>query len=178
MMMQLSNMISYLQKDWPSLACPSSCTQLWGEEWEKHGTCSQSLLDQYGYFLQALVVKDVVDILQMLQLDGTYSLFLCLPTYVPNHLSHACILENELLLLLQLTGIQADGRVYNLNSLIYNLKSAFDGHNVGIECNEDESGNSQFYQVYLCVEHSGNFLIDCPVLPDTKCSDSVVFPSF
>lgn len=61
-------------------------------------------------------------------------------------------LENELLLLLQLTGIQADGRVYNLNSLIYNLKSVFDGHNVGIECNEDESGNSQFYQVYLCIE--------------------------
>lgn len=75
-------MISFLQKDWPSLACPSSnSTQLWGEEWEKHGTCSQSLLDQYGYFLQALVVKDVVDILQMLQVAGTYSLFLCLPTY-------------------------------------------------------------------------------------------------
>lgn len=74
---KLSNMISFLQKDWPSLACPSSnSTQLWGEEWEKHGTCSQSVLDQYGYFLQALVVKDVVDILQMLQVAGTYSLFL------------------------------------------------------------------------------------------------------
>ncbi|PRQ40779.1 putative ribonuclease T(2) [Rosa chinensis] len=68
---------------------------------------------------------------------------------------------------------------FNLNSLIINnLQSSFGLRSVGIECNEDAHGNSQFSQVYLCIDPSGYSLTDCPVLPDAKCSNSVVFPSF
>ncbi|XP_004298428.1 PREDICTED: extracellular ribonuclease LE-like [Fragaria vesca subsp. vesca] len=143
---QVSELIGYLQTDWPSLACPSSNgTRLWSEEWEKHGTCSQSNLPQYNYFLQGLSLINSLE---------------------------------DIILLLQAEGIQADGKVYNSNSIIDLLKLAYGERSVGIECNRDASGNSQFYQVYVCIEPSGYRVIDCPVLPDSKCADSVVFPSF
>ena len=79
--MQLSEIMSSLQKDWPSLSCPSSNGyRFWSHEWEKHGTCSESELDQREYFEAALKLKEKVNLLQILKKaeivpdDGFYSL--------------------------------------------------------------------------------------------------------
>ena len=70
-----------LQKDWPSLSCPSSNGfRFWSHEWEKHGTCSESQIDQHDYFEAALNLKKKVNLLQILRIariepdDGFYSL--------------------------------------------------------------------------------------------------------
>ena len=80
-LMQLSEIMSSLQKDWPSLSCPSSNGyRFWSHEWEKHGTCSESELDQREYFEAALKLKEKVNLLQILKKaeivpdDGFYSL--------------------------------------------------------------------------------------------------------
>ncbi|KAJ6768318.1 F7A19.32 PROTEIN [Salix koriyanagi] len=46
----ISDLTSSLQKDWPSLSCPSSTGfRFWSHEWEKHGTCAESEeIDQHG----------------------------------------------------------------------------------------------------------------------------------
>ncbi|KAG6654290.1 hypothetical protein CIPAW_05G134800 [Carya illinoinensis] len=68
---EISDLISRMQTSWPSLACPSSDgTGFWSHEWEKHGTCSESVLDQYGYFEAALNLKKKVDLLQILGSEG------------------------------------------------------------------------------------------------------------
>ncbi|XP_061993239.1 extracellular ribonuclease LE-like [Rosa rugosa] len=79
---------------------------------------------------------------------------------------------------LQDYGIRPDGTAYNLNTLKYYLRKSFLGLNIGIEYNEDASGNSQYYQIHICIDPSGKFMIKCPVLADEKCADSFVFPSF
>lgn len=68
---QISDLVSSMQKNWPSLACPSSDnTKFWAHEWNKHGTCAESVLDQHGYFETALNLKNQVNILQALQAAG------------------------------------------------------------------------------------------------------------
>ncbi|XP_062161493.1 extracellular ribonuclease LE-like [Alnus glutinosa] len=141
---EISDLISRMQTSWPSLACPSSNgSAFWSHEWEKHGTCSESDLDQHGYFEAALSLKDKVDLLQILKSSG----------------------------------IQADGRSYSKSSISEAIRGAT-GYAPGIECNVDASGNSQLYQIYLCVDTSGSNLIKCPVLPNGRCSSIVDFPSF
>nr|POE59842.1 ribonuclease 3 [Quercus suber] len=78
---QLSDLMTNLQKDWPSLSCPSSNGfRFWSHEWEKHGTCSESQIDQHDYFEAALNLKKKVNLLQILRIariepdDGFYSL--------------------------------------------------------------------------------------------------------
>lgn len=69
--MQISDLISRMQQDWPTLACPSnSGTTFWSHEWDKHGTCSESNLDQHGYFKATLNLKSKYDLLQILQNGG------------------------------------------------------------------------------------------------------------
>ncbi|GAV79026.1 Ribonuclease_T2 domain-containing protein [Cephalotus follicularis] len=64
---EVSDLISSMQKDWPSLACPSgNGVTFWTHEWEKHGTCSESALDQHGYFDVALGFKKQANLLQAL----------------------------------------------------------------------------------------------------------------
>ncbi|CAL5201710.1 unnamed protein product [Lathyrus oleraceus] len=47
----MSDLTSSLQKNWPTVACPSGDEiQFWTHEWEKHGTCYGSSLKQYDYF--------------------------------------------------------------------------------------------------------------------------------
>uniref|UniRef100_A0A2N9IWV7 Uncharacterized protein n=1 Tax=Fagus sylvatica TaxID=28930 RepID=A0A2N9IWV7_FAGSY len=129
---------------WPTLACPSSSgSAFWSHEWEKHGTCSESILDQHGYFEAALNLKGNVDLLQILESAG----------------------------------IQPDGSSYSLSSISDAIKGAI-GYAPGIECNVDASGNSQLYQIYLCVDTSGSHLIKCPVLPKGGCASNIEFPSF
>lgn len=65
--MQIDDLISSMQENWPTLACPSSDgTHFWTHEWEKHGTCSESILDQHAYFQAALDLKEKVNLLQAL----------------------------------------------------------------------------------------------------------------
>ncbi|XP_043699573.1 extracellular ribonuclease LE-like isoform X1 [Telopea speciosissima] len=141
---QISDLVSSLQISWPSLSCPSSDdTSFWSHEWDKHGTCSESVLNEHGYFAAALNLKGQVNLLQILKS----------------------------------TGIQPDGGFYNVNSITQAIAGAV-GYTPGIDCNKDTSGNSQLYQIYLCVDTSGANFIECPILPSTKCSSSIEFPSF
>ncbi|XAR65196.1 Ribonuclease T(2) [Bertholletia excelsa] len=46
--------------------------KFWGHEWEKHGTCSESVLDQHGYFQTALGLKNKSNLLSTLQSAGIW----------------------------------------------------------------------------------------------------------
>ena len=141
---KIEDLLGSLQSKWPTLACPSSDGYtFWGHEWEKHGTCSESLLDQHAYFEAALKLKQQVNLLQILEEAG----------------------------------IKPDGGYYNLNSIKNAITGAI-GYAPGIECNLDESGNSQLYQVYICVDTSATNLIECPKPIRSKCSNRVEFPAF
>lgn len=66
---EVSDLMSRMQKDWPSLACPSSDgVRFWTHEWEKHGTCS--LLKQHKYFETALELKAKANLLRVLKHAG------------------------------------------------------------------------------------------------------------
>ncbi|XP_030443472.1 ribonuclease 3-like [Syzygium oleosum] len=68
---EISDLIGSLEKNWPSLTCPSSDdTKFWTHEWDKHGTCSESELDQHEYFEAALKLKQKVNLLQILENAG------------------------------------------------------------------------------------------------------------
>nr|XP_004297299.2 PREDICTED: extracellular ribonuclease LE-like [Fragaria vesca subsp. vesca] len=141
---QISDLISSMQEEWPTLACPSSSgIAFWTHEWEKHGTCSETAINQHSYFAAALDLKKKANLLQALQS----------------------------------TGIKPNGESYTLADIKAALKNAI-GYTPYIECNVDESGNSQLYQVYLCVDTNGSDLIECPIFPHGKCGSSIEFPTF
>ncbi|XP_048318813.2 extracellular ribonuclease LE [Ziziphus jujuba] len=141
---QISDLISSLQKNWPTLACPSgNGTAFWSHEWDKHGTCSESLLDQRAYFQTTLNFKKQANLLQILTTAG----------------------------------IRPNGESYSLED----IKGAIQGGTgfaPWIECNTDSSGNSQLYQIYLCVDTSGSNFVECPIFPNGKCGSNIEFPSF
>ncbi|KAI4328446.1 hypothetical protein L6164_020801 [Bauhinia variegata] len=141
---EISDLITNLQRNWPTLACPSgNGIQFWTHEWEKHGTCSESELRQHDYFAAALNLKQKANLLQALTSAG----------------------------------INPDGSSYSLSSIKGAIQDSI-GFTPYIECNVDASGNSQLYQVYLCVDTSGSDFIDCPVFPHGKCGTQIEFPSF
>ncbi|XXG70601.1 hypothetical protein AAC387_Pa07g0044 [Persea americana] len=141
---KIKDLTHSMQTNWPTLACPSgNGLKFWSHEWTKHGTCSESTLDQHGYFQAALGLKDKANLLQVLH-DA---------------------------------GIEPDGGFYSLDSITSAIKDAI-GYTPGIECNADEDGNTQLYQIYLCVDTSGSDLIECPVLPKGRCASRIEFPSF
>ncbi|XP_062113641.1 extracellular ribonuclease LE-like [Humulus lupulus] len=68
---KISDLISSMEEEWTSLSCPSNDgTELWGIQWSKHGTCSESVLDQHAYFQANLNLKNSVDLLQALKTAG------------------------------------------------------------------------------------------------------------
>lgn len=80
-MEQITDLIPRAEAYWPSLSCAggnktennktsSDNTRFWKHEWDKHGTCSDTILDQRSYFEAALNLKDRVDLLQILQYNG------------------------------------------------------------------------------------------------------------
>ncbi|XP_020236758.1 ribonuclease 1 isoform X2 [Cajanus cajan] len=141
---EISDLKSSLQSNWPTLACPSGDgIQFWTHEWDKHGTCSESVLKQHDYFQAGLSLRE----------------------------------KTNLLKALNSAGIQPDGQSYSLSSIKGAIKDAI-GFTPFIECNVDTSGNSQLYQVYLCVDTSGSNLIECTVFPKGKCGSDIQFPSF
>ncbi|KAK6790605.1 hypothetical protein RDI58_009686 [Solanum bulbocastanum] len=47
-----------MQKDWPTLACPkNNGKKFWANEWNKHGTCSLSMLDMHSYSKLHLLLR-------------------------------------------------------------------------------------------------------------------------
>ncbi|KAL5722819.1 ribonuclease T2 [Ranunculus cassubicifolius] len=67
----ISELKSEMQIEWPTLACPSGDGLLfWAHEWNKHGTCSESVLDQKDYFATALNLKRKVNLLGALKNAG------------------------------------------------------------------------------------------------------------
>ncbi|KAL0327170.1 UNVERIFIED_CONTAM: Extracellular ribonuclease LE [Sesamum angustifolium] len=65
---KVSDLFSRLEVSWATLACPkNNGTKFWSHEWEKHGTCSESALDQHSYFEATLNIKDKVNLLQILE---------------------------------------------------------------------------------------------------------------
>ncbi|XP_021890562.1 ribonuclease 3-like [Carica papaya] len=141
---QISDLKSSLEKNWPTLSCPSNDgTKFWTHEWVKHGTCSESELDQREYFEAALKLKDKINLLKILNIAG----------------------------------IKADDGFYELDEIRKAIEEE-SGVSVGIECNVDSYGNSQLYQIYMCVDTSGSQFIQCPLLPRHRCGSSVQFPKF
>ena len=133
-----------LQKDWPSLSCPSSNGfRIWSHEWEKHGTCSESQLDQHDYFEAALNLKKKVNLLQILRVAR----------------------------------IEPDDGFYSLDNIVRAIIKGI-GHTPRIECNKDSQGNSQFYQIYFCVDSSRSEIIECPIPPKGRWASKVWFPKF
>ncbi|CAH8382488.1 unnamed protein product [Eruca vesicaria subsp. sativa] len=64
---KISDLVSTLQTKWPTLACPSNeGFKFWEHEWEKHGTCSESVMDQREYFEHTLELRDKINLLQIL----------------------------------------------------------------------------------------------------------------
>ncbi|XP_076952394.1 ribonuclease 1-like [Bidens hawaiensis] len=59
---KISNLISQMKSEGPTLSCPSNDgLTFWSDEWNKHGTCSESVLDQHRYFITALNIKNRVN---------------------------------------------------------------------------------------------------------------------
>ncbi|KAG9451324.1 hypothetical protein H6P81_011289 [Aristolochia fimbriata] len=140
----IANLTSEMAREWPTLSCPSSDgLRFWEHEWEKHGTCSESLLSQYNYFQTALNLKHRANLLQILQQAG----------------------------------IEPDGGFYRKDAISEAIEQGI-GYTPGVECNVDEGGNRQLYQIYLCVDPSGSDFIHCPVLPRQKCGERIEFPVF
>lgn len=68
---QISDLMDKMNKQWPSLSCPSSNGfRFWSQEWEKHGTCAESELDQREYFEAALKLKEKANLLKSLKNAG------------------------------------------------------------------------------------------------------------
>ncbi|MQL79548.1 hypothetical protein Taro_011993 [Colocasia esculenta] len=68
---KIKDLIGRMQAEWPTLACPSGDgLTFWEHEWEKHGTCSESVLDQHHYFQTALDLKDKLNLLGILRDAG------------------------------------------------------------------------------------------------------------
>jgi ribonuclease T2 len=67
--------MSSLQKDWPSLSCPSSDGfRFWSHEWIKHGTCAVSEeIGQHVYFEAAPKLKKKANLLQALISAGMHA---------------------------------------------------------------------------------------------------------
>ncbi|KAL4346735.1 hypothetical protein GQ457_17G015890 [Hibiscus cannabinus] len=141
---EISDLIPTMEKEWPTLSCPSNDgIKFWTHEWTKHGTCSESELDQRQYFEAAIALKRKANLLHALT-DA---------------------------------GIKPNDEFYKMEEIRDAIKEGV-GYTPGIECNVDQSGNSQIYQVYLCVDTSGSDFIECPLLPRARCGSSIQFPKF
>lgn len=79
---------------------------------------------------------------------------------------------------INVTGIEPNGKFYNVEKIKEAIKNGV-GFTPGMSCNKDPSGNSQLYQIYLCVDTSGSNFIECPIFPRGKsCGSEAEFPSF
>ncbi|KAK9707231.1 hypothetical protein RND81_07G181900 [Saponaria officinalis] len=59
-----------LHTAWPSCTCPQIGRKFWLHEWNKHGTCSKSVLDEIPYLQAAINLKSKINLLQALEKAG------------------------------------------------------------------------------------------------------------
>ena len=89
-------------------------------------------------------------------------------------------LRDQLGVLAALTaaGVNPDGGYYTLAQIKGAIREGT-GFEPYVECNRDEAGNSQLYQLYFCVSAAGDSFVDCPVLPRGRpCGSRIEFPAF
>ena len=67
---QLKPIEKSLQQAWPSFTCPQIGRKFWLHEWNKHGTCSKSILSEMAYFKAVAHLKNKINILQVLAKAG------------------------------------------------------------------------------------------------------------
>ncbi|XP_074300938.1 ribonuclease 1-like [Silene latifolia] len=96
-----------------------------------------------------------------------------------SYLKAAVNLKNKVNLFQALgkAGIRPNNQFYNLDSIKQAVSSAF-GFEPWVACNHNAQGNSQLWQITLCVEKTGNNLIKCPNIPPGNCPASIQFPSY
>ena len=61
-----------LEQEWPTFTCPQIGRKFWLHEWNKHGACSKSVLEEIQYFEAALNLKNKFNILQILGKANIY----------------------------------------------------------------------------------------------------------
>ena len=64
---------------WPNLIMGGKDTDFWAYEWNKHGSCSNAVLDQTQYFSKALSNFKTLQLNQTLLLGGIH-------TYIYTHI--------------------------------------------------------------------------------------------
>ncbi|CAL4998939.1 unnamed protein product [Urochloa decumbens] len=75
-------------------------------------------------------------------------------------------------------GVNPDGGYYTMDQIKGAIRDGT-GFEPYVECNRDESGNSQLYQLYFCVAAAGDSFVECPVLPRGRpCGNRIEFPAF
>ncbi|XP_027097294.1 intracellular ribonuclease LX-like [Coffea arabica] len=84
--------------------------------------------------------------------------------------------KSNLLQVLKDAGIRP-GKFYSLEKIKEAIQQGV-GYTPFIECNVDQGGNRQLYQVYLCVDSSASDFIECPTFPHGRCGSEIEFPSF
>ncbi|TKW36018.1 hypothetical protein SEVIR_2G412700v4 [Setaria viridis] len=83
-----------------------------------------------------------------------------------------------------LTAILAGAGIVPSATETYSVSSVSDaitqgtGFTANLDCNRDADGESQLYQVFMCVDREAKRLIDCPLHKRSKCSDQVKLPLF
>ena len=85
--------------------------------------------------------------------------------------------KSNLLHALKNSNIEPNYQFYNVEDVKEAMKTSI-GYYPWIECNRDSEGNSQIYQVYVCVDRNGKDFIECPVLPHGNCDSRVQFAKF
>ncbi|KAF5479166.1 hypothetical protein F2P56_000015 [Juglans regia] len=68
---KISDLKDRLDMEWPSLLQESNY-ELWKEEWESHGSCSQAMLPQHAFFETALRLKEKYKLQEMLAEKDIY----------------------------------------------------------------------------------------------------------
>ncbi|CAM8879779.1 unnamed protein product [Rhodiola kirilowii] len=83
----------------------------------------------------------------------------------------------NILSILTKAGIRPNGGFYSKYSISEAIRTSI-GYEPYIECNVDKSGNSQLYQVHVCVDTSASKIIECPGMPQGGCGSKLKFPAF
>lgn len=68
--MQIKYMQDRLRKSWPTFTCPQIGRKFWVHLWNKHGTCTKSMLGEIDYLEGALHLKSKVNVFQALLRAG------------------------------------------------------------------------------------------------------------
>ncbi|XP_037477377.1 ribonuclease 3-like [Triticum dicoccoides] len=75
-------------------------------------------------------------------------------------------------------GISPDGGYYTMGAIKGAIQEGT-GFAPHVDCNRDESGNSQLFQLYFCVHADASRFVECPIQPGGRpCGNRIEFPAF